>query len=136
VSRTAPPSGAPPPETAALPSGEEVRLGPLAGEVARRYFEEFPDDLERYGSAALDWCIHDSRYILAWAIGDLGGHSMLARQADWLASVLGARDFPLDRLARNLELASAVLGERLPDERETIDAMFAAAAASVRAAAA
>jgi hypothetical protein len=71
--------------------------------------------------------VHDTRYILSWAIGDLNGFPMLGRQVAWLASVLGARDFPLDRLARNLELASEALAERLPDRRAEIEAMFRAA---------
>ena len=135
MSRPAPPSGAPPPVAAAPREGESVDLPPLADEIARRYFEEFPDDLERYGEVARDWCRHDNLYVLAWTIGDLAGHRMLARQVDWLAGLLAARDYPLERLARNLELAAEVLGERLPEEREAIGSLLAAAAASVRAAA-
>jgi hypothetical protein len=132
VSRPAPPGGVAPPATAELPGADPIELAPLAEEASRRYFDEFPDDLDRYGPVARDWCVHDNRYILAWAIGDLAGHAMLARQVDWLASLLGARDYPLDRLARNLEIAAAVLGERLPEQRDAIDAMFATAAESVR----
>ena len=126
------PSGSPPPAAAALPGGDPIDLPPLAEEISRRYFQEFPDDLERYGAEARDWCVHDNRYILAWAIGDLAGHSMLAGQVEWLASLLAARDYPLDQLARNLELAGEVLGERLPDRRDAIGELLGAAAASVR----
>jgi hypothetical protein len=80
--------------------------------------------------------VHDTRYILSWAIAELNGFEALGRQVDWLARVLAARGFPLDRLARNLELSAAVLAERLPSEREPIEAMFAEAARGVRAASA
>lgn len=133
MSRPAPPTGAPPPASAAPGPGEPVELVPLAEEVARRYFEEFPGDLERYGGVARDWAVHDTRYILAWTVGDLAGHPMLARQVEWLAGVLGARGFPLEQLARNLEIAAGVLGERLPEERERIAELLSAAAESVRA---
>lgn len=133
MKRTAPPGGAPPPARATLPGGEGIDLIPLAEEVSRRYFEEHPGDLERYGEVARDWCVHDNRYILAWTAGDLAGHPMLAGQVDWLASVLAARDYPLEQLARNLEIAAGVLAERLPGERERIAELLGAAAASVRA---
>ena len=133
MSRPAPPSGVEPPAAATLAPGEEVELVPLAEEVTRRYLEEFPDDLDRYGEVAREWGVHDTRYILAWTIGDLAGHSMLERQVDWLAGVLAARDFPLDRLARNLELAADVLGERLPERRAVVTELLGRAAGSVRA---
>ena len=132
MKRLARPTGAPPPASATLPGGGSLELPALAEEVSRRYFDEFPEDLDRYGAEARDWCVHDNQYILAWAIGDLAGHPMLARQVAWLASLLDARGYPLDRLARNLELAAAVLGERLPESSGDIDAMFSAAAASIR----
>lgn len=133
MSRLAPPSGSAPPANATLRPGERIELVPLAEEITRRYFEEFPDDLERYGHAARDWCVHDNRYILAWAVGDLAGYPMLAKQVDWLARVLGARDYPLERLARSLELASDVLAERVPDRRDDVVELLAGAASSVRA---
>jgi hypothetical protein len=46
----------------------------------------------------------------------LGGFE---RQLTWLAGVLEARDFPIERLARDLEIAAAVLddeGARRPAE--------------------
>ena len=80
-----------------------------------------------------DWCVHDNRYVLSWISGELAGYRMLNRQIDWLAGLLAARDYPLERLARNLELAAAVMGERLPDHAERVDALCAAAATAVRA---
>lgn len=136
MKQVARPGGTAPPAEATLRPGERIDLVPLAEEVARRYFEEFPGDLEHYGDAARDWAVHDTRYILAWTIGDLAGHPMLAGQVDWLAGILAARDFPLEQLARNLEIAADVLGERLPDRREQVAELLGAATASVRSAAA
>lgn len=127
------PTGTPPPASGTLPSGEAIDLVGPAEEVARRYFDEFPDDLDDYSPEVREWAVHDTRYILGWAIGDLNGFRMLGRQVDWLARVLAARDFPVERLARNLELAADVLAERLPAEREAIEAMFAEAVRGVRA---
>jgi hypothetical protein len=111
--RTAPPSGWPPPADAAL-GDRTVDLGPLAEAVADRYFAAHPGDLERYGAdVARAWEIHDTRYLLSWAIGDVEGRADLERQLDWLARVLEARAFPLEHLARNLELAAHVVAEQV-----------------------
>ena len=103
--RPAPPGGWPPPDRASL-GGREVLLAPLAAAVADRYFERYPEDLERYGDAAYAWEIHDTQHLLNWAIGDVEGHVELLRQVTWLAGVLEARSFPLEHLAGNLELAA------------------------------
>ena len=106
-----PPSGHPPPETAATARGREVALRPLAEEICRRYRAEFPDEQESYGDAGVAWCVHDNQHILSWAFLDDRGWVALDHQVAWLARVLGARDFPLDRLARNLELAAEVVAD-------------------------
>jgi hypothetical protein len=109
--RTAPPSGWPPPETAEL-GAATLDLGPLAEAVADRYFAEHPEDLTRYGAdVARAWELHDTRYLLSWAIGDVEGRVELDRQVSWLARILEARDFPLEHLASNLELAGDVVEE-------------------------
>ena len=109
----APPGGHPPPEHAEASDGSRIALRPLAEEVCRRYRTEFPDERERYGDAGIAWCVHDNQHILNWAfLGDRGWVD-LDRQLDWLARVLGARDFPVERLARNLELAADVAEEQV-----------------------
>ncbi len=108
----APPSGAAPPATAML-AGREVALVPLAEAVADRYFAEFPEDHERYGEAARAWEVHDTQYCLQWAILDVGESASLEREIAWLANILRSRGFPLEQLARNLELAADVAGEQL-----------------------
>ena len=106
--RVAPPSGWPPPAEARL-AGETLDLEVLAAQVAERYFERFPEDLERYGEVARAWELHDTQYLLSWAIGDAEGYVELERQALWLAGILDARDFPVEHLAVNLELAAEVM---------------------------
>ena len=116
---TEPPSGAAPPATARLSGGEVLDLRALAEEICERYRAEFPDEQERYGDAGMAWCVHDNQYLINWAVTEANGLGGLERQIDWLAGVLEARDFPLDRLARDLEIAAAVLeeaGARRPAE--------------------
>ncbi len=111
MSRTAPPGGQPPPTSAATPAGE-VDLVALAAEICRRYDAEFPDERDRYGEAGMAWCRHDNQHLLAWAIADVHSeHVDLLTQVAWLARVLAARDFPLDRLARDLEIAAGVVDD-------------------------
>lgn len=125
MSRTAPPSGWPPPTQAKL-AGAEVPLEPLAAVIADRYFERFPEDVERYGDAARAWELHDTQHLLNWAIGDAEGFIDMQSQVAWLARVLAARDFPLDHLAVNLELAAAVVSERLAGGAPVAERLLAA----------
>ncbi len=85
----------------------------LASEVCARYRCEFPDERERYGDAGMAWCVHDNQCILAWAVGARNGYVDLQRELAWLGRVLEAREFPLDRLARNLEIAAEVTADIL-----------------------
>ena len=108
---TEPPSGAPAPVTAELRDGEELDLRTLAQEICGRYRDEFPDEQARYGDAGMAWCVHDNQHLLNWAVAESNGYGGFERQLTWLAGVLEARDFPLERLARDLEIAAAVLNE-------------------------
>jgi hypothetical protein len=45
-------------------------------------------------------------------VAEANGYGGFERQLAWLAGVLEARDFPLERLARDLDIAAAVLDER------------------------
>jgi hypothetical protein len=110
--RTEPPSGAPPPDHAILIGADApIELVPLAEEICRRYRDEFPDEEERYGDVGMAWCVHDNQHILNWAVGARNGYVELQRELAWLARVLEAREFPLDRLARNLDIAAAVASD-------------------------
>ena len=125
--RTQPPGGWPPPDQATL-GGVPVDLNTLAREISDRYFEAYPEDLERYGELAREWEIHDTQHLLNWAIGDVEGHVDLERQVGWLAGVLEARDFPLDHLAGNLELAADAVEAELGDAEALADRLRVAAA--------
>jgi hypothetical protein len=128
VKRLAPPKGDPPPTAARLPGGDPIDLEALAQEVCRRYRSEFPDERERYGDAGIAWCVHDNQHILNWAVLARTGDVDLDRELAWLARVLAARDFPLERLVRNLEIAADVVREHLGDDRGAIaDGLLAAA---------
>lgn len=105
-----PPRGAPPPACADV-AGEAFDLLAPADEIARRYFDEFPDELERYGHSGVEWCRHDSRWVLQWAIDDADGPGYLDDQVSWLARVLHARDFPVGRLVRSLLITADVVAE-------------------------
>ena len=92
--------------------GETLRLVGLAEEVADRFLAEFPDEAARHGERGHEWCIHDNHYLLAWAVDDLEGHGLMERQVTWLSGVLAARGYPLERLARDLEIAADVVRQR------------------------
>ena len=123
--RTQPPGGWPPPDRATL-AGREVELLPLATAVSERYFRRYPEDLERYGDVARPWEIHDTLHTLNWAVLDVRGFTSLETNMVWLAKVLIARDFPLEHLARNVELCADVVGD------ERVAAVLRSAAAVVR----
>jgi hypothetical protein len=108
---TEPPSGYPPPAEAQLGDGPALDLGALAAEICSRYRAEFPDEEARYGDAGMAWCVHDNQHLLNWAVTEANGYGGFDRQVAWLAGVLDARDFPLDRLARDLEIAAEVVGD-------------------------
>jgi hypothetical protein len=108
-----PPSGDPPPTSAVLGGGEPLDLVAFAGEICRRYRAEFPDEEGRYGEAGNAWCVHDNQHLLFWGAEAVNGHVDMDHEVAWLASVLQARDFPLDRLARNLDIAADVVREQL-----------------------
>ena len=107
---TQPPSGSPPPVAAVLTDGDvSLDLVALAAEICRLYREEFPDEEGRYGDAGMAWCVHDNQHILNWAVGAANGWVDLSKELAWLARVLEARNFPLERLARDLEIAADVV---------------------------
>ena len=103
----APPSSRAP-ATARL-HGADIDLVAPAEEICRRYRLEFPDEEGRYGDAGVAWCLHDNQYILSWAAMAVEYGLGMERQLEWLAGVLGSRDFPVERLIRDLEIAADVM---------------------------
>jgi hypothetical protein len=133
VKRLEPPSGQPPPTEARLGDGPPLDLAALAREICRRYRSEFPDEAERYGDAGQQWCVHDNQHLLNWSAGSVNGYVDLEREVGWLARVLEARDFPLDRLARNLEIGADVAREQVGGARgDELASAMAGGAAFVR----
>ena len=118
-----PPSGGTAPAAAArLPDGELIHLSEIAHEISRRYFEENPDEVTKYGDAGFAWCVHDNQWLLSWAAGDFEiGWGYFVGNVRWLARVLTARDYPAERLARDLELAAEVVGDASDARRELAD---------------
>ena len=125
-----PPGGTPPPESAEL-QGSHIDLALLAKDVCERYARHYPDEQERYGAAGPEWCRHDNQWLLSWAVGDVLGVTDLDEQAAWLARVLHARGFPLDRLAHDLRIAAEVVRERSPQITGVAEALERAAATVV-----
>lgn len=119
--RLAPPSGMPPPATAMSPLGKELDLGALAQDTCSAYDAEFPDERERYGPAGMQWCVHDNQHLFNWAALSVTGDIAFLKQIEWLARVLEARDFPLDRLARSLELCAETIERRHPNEQALLE---------------
>jgi len=129
--RPAPPSGERPPGAATLADGTELDLEALAAEVCARYRAEYPDEAERYGEAGHLWCLHDNQHLINWAALHTREYVVLDEQVAWLAKVLEARKFPLDRLARDLDIAAAVIRERVP-AADAAATVLSGAAAMVR----
>ena len=121
MTRLAPPGGTSPPQSAHL-GDRSVALEPLAREISRRYRAEYPDERDRYGPAGEAWCLHDNKYLLAWAIEDATEGRHFAANVTWLAGVLAARQFPLERLARDLEIAADVVAESLEGDTRGVEA--------------
>jgi hypothetical protein len=111
-----PPSGGegPPVLSAPLLGGEPLNLLVLATEICRRYREEFPDERGRYGEAGNAWCVHDNQHLLNWAVETVNGYFDIDHEIAWLANILEARQFPVDRLARGLDIGAHVTREAVP----------------------
>ena len=108
------PSGGAPPQFAELPGGDRLELAGPAREIARRHRAEFPDEEKRYGDRGLEWCAYDNQWILSWAAADAAGFDDLHRRTEWLAGILEARGYPVERLARDLEIAADVVAPLRP----------------------
>ncbi|HST40197.1 MAG TPA: hypothetical protein VLK58_11835 [Conexibacter sp.] len=130
--RPGPPGGSQPPAEVML-DGRWVDVRALARETSARFLVETPAYVERYGEHAQAWCTHDCQHVLVWALGAHDGFVDLGAQVAWLARVLESRGFPLDWLARDLELAADVVGSRLPRHGTAIAQQLRAVAADVRA---
>ncbi|MET0966281.1 MAG: hypothetical protein ABWZ02_07800 [Nakamurella sp.] len=116
-----------------LAGGHTLDLVDLATTICAQYGMEFPDERERYGDAGIAWCVHDNQHLLNWATESVNGELDIRREVAWLANVLEARDFPADRLARDLDIAADVVTGQVaePGGRE-LAAVLTATAGFVR----
>jgi hypothetical protein len=85
----------------------------LAAATCERYYAEYTDEDAVYGPVGRLWCQHDLQHLLNWAALDVAGAVKLESQVTWLARILEARQFPLLRLARSLELGADVVTDTL-----------------------
>ena len=118
----APPSGGAARRRRSFPEGSVWSWRAPAWEIARRHRAEFPDEEERYGDRGLEWCAYDNQWILSWAAAEAAGFGDLAKRVEWLAGILEARGYPVERLARDLEIAAGVV----PPLRAVLEAGAAA----------
>jgi hypothetical protein len=127
------PSGGAPPELATLPDGRTLELAPLAREIARRHRLEFADEEQRYGDRGIEWCVYDNQWLLSWAVTAACGWDDFNRQLAWLAGILESRGYPVDRLARDLEIAEQVAAEAVPSADVSVSELLLSGAEAVRA---
>ena len=113
--RLEPPGGDEAPRTSAPLGrrGPELDMLTLAGEICEHYRREFPDEQNRYGDAGRQWCVHDNQHLLNWGVETVNGDLDLNHEVAWLASVLESRGFPIERLARTLDLGADVVRARV-----------------------
>jgi hypothetical protein len=97
-----------------LPDGQVLDLEALAGVICRQYRAEFPDERMRYGAAGNAWCVHDNQHLLNWAVESVNGGFDIKQEVAWLVNVLVGRNFPIDRLARTLDIGAEVVLSQLP----------------------
>jgi hypothetical protein len=57
--------------------------------------------------------VHDNQHLLNWATESVNGELDIRQEVAWLATVLESRDFPVDRLARGLDIAAEVVLDRV-----------------------
>ena len=116
-----------------LAGGDILDLVALATAICERYRLEFPDERERYADAGIAWCVHDMQHLLNWAVESINNELDIRQEVAWLATVLESRQFPVDRLARGLDIgADVVVGQVAgPDARE-LAAVLSATAGFVR----
>lgn len=112
----APPSGQMPPQQIRLKAGDAIELAPWATAAADHHLSEHPEELERYGVHARDWCVHDLQWLAMWAVKDADGQGVdFAAELGWLARVLEARNYPLSSLADALETLADEAASGLDD---------------------
>ena len=85
----------------------------IAERICERYYAEYPDTDERYGARGRNYCAHDNAYLVGWMLqaAALATPAILERNVRWLADLLAAREFPMERYARNLQFVADAIVE-------------------------
>ena len=110
------PHGHPPPHDVRLRAGDVIALAPWAARASVRHLSTHPEELQRYGPNARDWCAHDLQWLSLWALMDADGQAVdFDAQLDWLAQILEARGYPLGSLADALDTLAEELAPAHPD---------------------
>jgi methanogenic corrinoid protein MtbC1 len=109
----------PEPPSSARVDGTTIDLEPLAREICHRYGVEHPDEQACQGEAGPARYVRDTPYLLAWAAADRRlRRGQLVGNVSWLARVWAAERLPIERLARNLQIAADVVaGAEFPEAR-------------------
>jgi hypothetical protein len=122
-----------PPPTDTVLDGQTIPLTPLAEAASRRHLARHPDDVETYGEQlAWDWCVHDLSHVLSWAFAERAGLDDLSKQMRWLATLLAAREYPVDNLADSLQECAAVVRDAHPGAGDPVAARLDAVAEEIR----
>jgi hypothetical protein len=77
--------------------------------------------------------VYDNQWVLSWAIMAASGWGDFQAQLLWLAGILESRGYPVDRLARDLEIAADVTAADLVAEPGPVREVLLQGAEAVRA---
>ena len=77
--------------------------------------------------------MYDNRWILSWSIMAAGGCGDFHTQLRWLAGIVQTRGYPVQWLARDLEIAAEVTVDALTSASDPVRIILLSGAGAVRA---
>ena len=89
----------------------------LAGEIVSRHYRQNPPLAARHGAEGRAKCLEDTRDHLSYLAESVsaGRPTLFVEYTAWMASVLSARNVPMEELRESLGTMREVLLEKLPD---------------------
>lgn|GEM_PF-356156 len=110
-----------------------AHLLPVAERICERFYRAFPDTDAQYGARGRSFCAHDNAYLAGWLLEGVERRNpeSFRRNVHWLAGVLTARGFPLDRFIRNVRMVVEVLIEEALAPAEAAESVAAAALSGI-----